>query len=148
MGGAGSGKTVAAAECLLRSQMRWGANGETWAYSSSEAKFKLASDLARLSYFDSESQRTLGRCERVRWLILDDLGSELVTDTWRSNLSQLVNERNSARRKTIITTNLPIEDFKARYDERIVSRIRGNGVVIVTGTTDLRRSPQPELRPQ
>lgn len=138
LGGAGSGKTVAAAESMLNSKMRWD-DGKTWAYSSSEAKFVMASDLARLSYFDTESQRTLGRTERCRWLVLDDVGSELVTDTWRSNLSAIISERNSAKRKTLITSNLSVEDFKTRYDVRIVSRIRGNGVVIISGTTDLRR---------
>lgn len=139
LGGAGSGKTVAAAEALLNSKLRWGDGGGSWVYSPREARFYLASDLARLSYFDMDSQRKLGRCERVPWLVLDDVGSELVTDTWRSNFSDIINQRNSARRKTIITSNLSAEDFKTRYDARIVSRIRGSGVVIVSGTTDLRR---------
>jgi DNA replication protein DnaC len=140
LGGAGSGKTIAAAEALLNSKMWWGFNRENWAYSSSEARFVLASDLARLSYFDSEAQRTLGKAERYRWLVVDDVGGEFVTDTWRSNFTELVLRRNSARLKTIFTSNLPVEDFKTRYDERIVSRIRGSGVVIISGTTDLRRA--------
>lgn len=139
LGGAGSGKTIAASEALLNAKMRWGPSGESWAYSSNEARFYLASDLARLSYFDTASQKTLGRAERRPWLVLDDVGGELVTDTWRSNFTELILRRNSARLKTLITSNLSAEDFKARYDTRIISRIRGNGVVISSGTTDLRR---------
>lgn len=141
LGGTGSGKTIAAVEALLCSKMRWGPSGETWAYSPTEARFLMAGELARLSYFDADAQRTLGRAERARWLVLDDLGSELVTDTWRSNLSELIAQRASARRKTLITTNLSGEAFKQRYDERIASRIRGNGAIIASGAVDLRRAP-------
>jgi DNA replication protein DnaC len=140
LGGAGSGKTIAAAEALLNAKLAWN-GGQDWAYSSSEAKFALASHLARLSYFDAESQKRLARIERYRWLVLDDVGGELVTDTWKSNFTELILQRNSARLKTIITSNLSAEDFKTRYDERIISRIRGNGVVISSGKTDLRRAP-------
>ncbi len=139
LGGAGSGKTIAAAEALLNSRMCWGPNGDAWAYSSSEARFVHAGDLARLSYFDSESQKILGRTERRKWLVLDDVGSELVTDTWRSNFTDIITARNSSKAKTLITSNLSAEDFKTRYDARIISRIRGSGVVIVSGTNDMRR---------
>lgn len=140
LGTTGSGKTIAAAEGLLNSKMRWGASGDAWAYSSGEAKFVHAGDLARLSYFDTESQKILGRTERRKWLVLDDVGSELVTDTWRSNLTDIITARNSSRLKTIITSNLPVEDFKTRYDARIISRIRGSGVVIISGAVDMRRA--------
>lgn len=141
LGSAGSGKTVAAAEALLNSKMFWGSgDSKAWAYSPSEARFVLASDLARLSYFDSESVKKLDRAERYRWLVLDDVGGELVTDTWRSNFTELILRRNSARLKTLITSNLTADEFKTRYDDRIISRIRGNGVVIISGTTDLRRA--------
>lgn len=138
-GGTGSGKTIAACEALLNAKARWGPNGEEWGYLPSEGRFVMAAELARLSYFDVESQRTLGRLERVRWLVLDDLGGELVTDTWRSNLGALMNARNSTRLKTLITTNLGTEEIKDRYDARIISRIRGSGVVIHSGNVDLRR---------
>ncbi len=138
LGGAGSGKTIAAVEALLNSKIAWD-DGKSWTYSASEARFVLASDLARLSYFDTESLRLLGRLERIPWLVLDDLGGELVTDTWRSNLTELILKRNSARLRTLITSNLPVDLFKARYDERIISRIRGSGVVVGSGSVDQRR---------
>lgn len=140
-GGAGSGKTIAAVEALLNAKMHWGPSGETWAFSPREARFYLASDLARLSYFDTESMKRLGRAERVPWLVVDDVGGELVTDTWKSNLTEIILRRNSAKLKTVLTSNLSGEDFKARYDDRIISRIRGNGIVIAAGTIDMRRPP-------
>lgn len=139
LGGAGSGKTVAAVEALLNARVFWD-GGKEWAYAPVEACFALASDLARLSYFDTESQKKLGRMERYPWLVIDDVGGELVTDTWRSIFTELILRRNSGRAKTLITSNLTAEDFKTRYDERIISRIRGNGVVVSSGAQDLRRA--------
>lgn len=138
-GGAGSGKTIAAAEALLNSRLAWD-GGKAWCYSPSEARFELATDLARMSSFDADSLKRLGRLERVPWLVIDDLGSELMNNSWASNLGEIINARSSGRRKTIITTNLNGEAFRARYDERIYSRIKGDGVVIGTGGQDLRRS--------
>jgi DNA replication protein DnaC len=145
LGGAGSGKTVAAVEALLNSKMYFmGGRPDvprSWVYCPSEARFYLASDLARLSYFDAPSQKKLGRAERVPWLVLDDVGGELVTDTWRSNFTEIILRRNSARLKTLITSNLSGDEFKARYDDRVISRIRGNGIIVTSGKTDLRRAP-------
>jgi DNA replication protein DnaC len=138
LGGPGTGKTIAAAEALLNAKGYWG-SGKEWAFLPTEARLVLASDLARLSYFDSEGQRTLSRMERYPWLVVDDLGGELLTDTWRSNFTELVLRRNSARQKTLLTTNLTVEDFKARYDARVVSRIRGSGVVVNAGALDMRK---------
>lgn len=139
LGGAGSGKTIAVSEALLNARLAWD-GGKSWCYSSSEARFHLAGDLARLSYYGGDATRTLDKAERVPWLVLDDIGSEFVADIWRSNFSELIATRNSGKRKTLITSNLSVEDFKAKYDARIISRIRGKGVVIISGTTDLRRS--------
>lgn len=144
MGGAGSGKTIAAAEALLAAKMVWDGpalHERNWAYSPSEARFVLSSDLARMSYFELESQQRLWRLCRVPWLVIDDLGSELMTPGWASNLGELILQRNSGRRKTYITTNLGLDLFRERYDERIVSRIKGDGVVVAFGGEDLRRAP-------
>lgn len=139
LGGAGSGKTIAAAESLLNARLAWESGGQkSWCYSSSEARFVLATELARLSYFDTESLRRLGRLERVPWLVIDDLGGELATAGWMSNLTELILQRNSGRRKTLITSNLNVDALKERYDARILSRIDGNGLIFVSGTTDLR----------
>lgn len=139
LGSAGSGKTIAAAEALLWARIAWD-GGKSWAYSSREAKFVQATDLARLSYFEAEAQQRLGRLERVPWLVIDDLGAELMTPGWASNLGEIINVRSSARRKTLITSNLSVEEFRARYDSRTISRIRGDGVVVISGNVDQRRS--------
>jgi DNA replication protein DnaC len=140
LGGTGTGKTVAASEALLRARVGWTEDGAPrWSYSPREARFIHASDAGRLGLFDVESVRTMNKLESVRWLVLDDLGAEFVTDVWRTNLGSLITERNSGKRKTLITSNLTVEAFRERYDARILSRIKGSGVVVGSGTEDLRQ---------
>ena len=58
-------------------------------------------------------------------LILDDLGSELTTPLVQSTLYEVVNSRLQTDKRTIISTNLSIEQIAERYSPQIVSRIGG-----------------------
>ena len=58
-------------------------------------------------------------------LILDDLGSELTTQLTQAALYELVNTRLSAGRRTVISTNLTMEDISKRYIPQIASRLEG-----------------------
>lgn len=56
-------------------------------------------------------------------LVIDDLGTGKVTD-WSSEIFyNIIDSRYSNLKPTIITTNLNIEEFKKRTDERLASRI-------------------------
>ena len=56
-------------------------------------------------------------------LIIDDLGTELMTSFTMSRLSVCINERFLNRRSTIISTNLGISELSTLYGERNWSRI-------------------------
>jgi DNA replication protein DnaC len=58
-------------------------------------------------------------------LILDDLGTEKVTEWANEKLLQLINHRAGNNLATIITSNYTIDQIKDRLGERIASRIRG-----------------------
>jgi DNA replication protein DnaC len=62
-------------------------------------------------------------------LIIDDLGTEFINSMTISELFSILNTRllnlNSKITKTIISTNLGIENIFNNYDERIGSRIVG-----------------------
>ena len=62
-------------------------------------------------------------------LIIDDLGTEFLNSMLLSELFTIINTRilnlNSKTTKTIISTNLNIEEIFKRYEERIGSRIAG-----------------------
>ena len=62
-------------------------------------------------------------------LIIDDLGTEFLNSMLLSELFTILNTRllnfNSKITKTIISTNLSIEEIFRKYEERIGSRIAG-----------------------
>ena len=62
-------------------------------------------------------------------LIIDDLGTEFLNSMLLSELFTILNTRllnlNSKVTKTIISTNLNIEEIFKKYEERIGSRIAG-----------------------
>lgn len=66
----------------------------------------------------------------VDLLIIDDLGTECMNNMKFSELFNIINTRllNSNKKitKTIISTNLSLDNLFSVYDERIVSRIVGN----------------------
>lgn len=58
-------------------------------------------------------------------LVIDDLGTEMITSFTRSALYNLVNTRLLARRPTIINTNLTMKEIAEKYTERVASRLIG-----------------------
>ena len=74
-------------------------------------------------------------------LILDDLGTEMVTQFTVSCLYNLLNTRMNKGLKTIISTNLAPDELQAKYDDRIYSRIVGSGSrILLFGGEDRRLS--------
>lgn len=61
-------------------------------------------------------------------LIIDDLGVEFLNNLNSVELFNIINNRLISQKnlKTIISTNLDLNQFRNRYDDRIVSRILGN----------------------
>ncbi|HCX64022.1 MAG TPA: DNA replication protein DnaC [Eubacteriaceae bacterium] len=59
-------------------------------------------------------------------LIIDDLGTEHLTEFANHSLFNLINQRLIDGRKMIISTNLPIGTLQKRYSTRLASRIIGN----------------------
>lgn len=65
----------------------------------------------------------------VDLLIIDDLGTECINSMKFSELFNIINTRllnNNKFTKTIISTNLSLDNLFSTYDERIVSRLVGN----------------------
>lgn len=58
-------------------------------------------------------------------LILDDLGSELTTPFVQSALYELINSRLVSGRATLISSNLTMDDVRARYSPQVASRLAG-----------------------
>jgi DNA replication protein DnaC len=61
-------------------------------------------------------------------LCIDDLGMETQNEKNSGLIEIIINERYNNERTTFITTNLSLEEFKKRYSERIIDRLREWGI--------------------
>lgn len=72
-------------------------------------------------------------------LIMDDLGTEMVTSFVQSALYQLVNGRLLAGKKTVISTNLAPQQLGERYSPQMQSRLEGEYRVLPFFGEDIRK---------
>lgn len=135
MGGpTGTGKTIAAARLLCDCREFYKTETfEGWFWRSSQGKFTKAGELARFSYYDKSDRLYLDRLELTKWLILDDLGAEQMSEPWIATLLGLLDARARNKCRTVITTNLSFkqlfgdEKTPGRYDIRIKRRLSDFG---------------------
>lgn len=110
-----------------------------------------ATRLATLSQFDAGAEE-LAWLKRVDMLLVDDIGTELLTDFARARMHELFEERHETYRRTILTSNLPwhtatrngvtLPGLEQRLGERLVDRIAqaGRTVQLSAGKSMRRRS--------
>ena len=89
--------------------------------------YKTADDLLRALKEikfnnDTDLENLLINCDL---LIIDDLGSEQITDFSSAELFTLINKKILKNKKMLISTNLSLPLISKRYSERISSRIIG-----------------------
>ncbi len=84
---------------------------------------------------DSNPYEDIYNCDL---LVLDDLGTELTNSFVVSQLFTCLNERHLRRKSTVISTNLPMEDLRDRYSDRIFSRIVSNYDICKLSGQDVR----------
>ena len=75
--------------------------------------------LAKIKEDFSLEAEYIRRISEAEWLVLDDLGTEKVTEWSNGILYSILNRRT----KTIITTNLSPRDIAGTYGKRVYSRI-------------------------
>ncbi len=79
------------------------------------------------SKFNNKYNSTKENLFQVNLLIIDDLGTENLTAAKFTELFTIINTRLlNPNTKTIISTNLSLEDLAKNYDDRILSRLIGN----------------------
>ena len=84
---------------------------------------------------DTAVSRALG-CDL---LILDDLGTELMTSFVHSAMYQIVNTRLITGKKTVISTNLSPDELGRRYGAPVLSRVQGEYQMLLFFGEDIRR---------
>lgn len=135
-GGTGLGKTFLSA-CIAREVARQGFSVTYVTAVEALAAFeeqKFSHDGETSAKADALVRR-MCQCEL---LILDDLGTEMVTEFSRSALYTLVNTRLLNRKKTVVSTNLTAAQMARRYTPQIMSRLEGEYQVLSFAGTDIR----------
>ena len=115
-GGPGTGKTFLT-NCVAKELLD---KGFFVVYRTSE---ELIRDLKTIKFEnDTELEELLLKCDL---LIIDDLGSEQITDFSKTELFNLINRKMLKGYKMLISTNCGLEFFSGMYSERIASRLLG-----------------------
>jgi DNA replication protein DnaC len=141
-GDPGCGKTFAAVRWIadyVNDDSRWPSPGSAVQLKGRPPVFVTAAALARWDRYEQEPMLKLLRAPR---LAIDDLGAEYLDKNgfYAALLDEVLNERYSGRLPTLLTTNLDIDEFKARYGDRIAGRIRETGKFVACGGIDMRRA--------
>lgn len=97
-----------------------------------EEKFSKSGDMTAVRY-------DIRRYLESDLLILDDLGTEMTTTFTISALYELLNTRLITGKKTIISSNLTLEELHRRYNAPIMSRLEGEFQLLKFYGRDIRR---------
>lgn len=110
-GNPGNGKTVAAC---------------AWLHERPAGLFVAAPALSR---WDRYNQEKMAKLLSAPALVVDDLGTEYqdAKGHFAAFIDEIVNHRYDHKLPMVATTNLDAADFKVRYGERVVDRIREAG---------------------
>lgn len=126
-GPTGTGKTHLAA-AIFRDRVEHGQKAifMTWE--------RFFADLRESYRMGTSEQAVILPLERVTFLVMDDLGAGSVSDHERRSTLALISRRVNADRRTIVTTNWPLQKIEERMDDRIASRLAGFCKIELVGT--------------
>ncbi len=137
-GSVGTGKTYLSS-CIGNRVLE---RGKTVYY---QTAYKLCEILEKVRFKDDDSEDAAQAVSEKKYaenadlLIIDDLGTEFLTQFTAAALFDLFNTRLMKNKATVISTNLDFEAVNERYSARMTSRILGEYAVITMPDGDLRR---------
>ena len=134
-GAPGLGKTFLSA-CIARVVSE---DGFSVVYDTASHIFTQYEQLRFRRDDDLIAESDVTRYENCDLLIIDDLGTEMLTSFVQSTLYQIVNSRLLNGKKTIISTNLNPEEIGSRYSPQVLSRIEGDYEILPFFGEDIRR---------
>mgnify|MGYP002410720287 FL=1 len=120
-GNSGLGKTFLS-NCIAKSLLD---NGYTVMYQTASGLLDTLKEI-RFSNNDDNLNTKLEIIFSCDLLIIDDLGTEYITDFSQMEIFNIINKRLLSQKKMIISTNLHLENLYKTYSERIISRLFGN----------------------
>lgn len=135
-GGTGLGKTFLSA-CIARVVA---GNGHSVCYDTASSALE-AFETKKFSRDAQTAENAAVKVERMldcELMILDDLGTEMLTPMSVSALYTLINTRLVNGRKTVISTNLTDAELSKRYNPQICSRLEGEFTKLPFFGSDIR----------
>ena len=135
MGQPGLGKTFLSA-CIARVVSE---RGFSVVYDTAEHIFSQMEEEKFRPDDSAAAREDVQRYLQCDLLIVDDLGTEMVTSFVQSALYQLVNGRLMEGKATIISTNLAPEELGTRYGGAVLSRLEGEYEILPFFGEDIRR---------
>jgi len=122
-GGTGLGKTFLSA-CIARVVSE---SGFSVVYNTAQSVFTQF-ETAHFSKSEEDAQEARNEVHRILncdLLIIDDLGTEMTTSFTVSALYEIINTRLLTGKRTVINSNLTMDQMRARYSPQILSRLEG-----------------------
>jgi DNA replication protein DnaC len=126
-GQSGIGKTYTL--CAFLNKILWASYNAKYSMQACVAYYPVGILRQKLLSLDKKEE-TFERCEKVKFLFLDDLGTELTTDYARESLFTIFDIRCQQKKPTFITTNLNPAELKEKYGERVTSRFKEMCVIL------------------
>jgi len=142
-GAPGLGKTFLSA-CIARVVAE---NGFSVVYNTAMSVFSEFETVKFMRSHDSDESREevkRARSEVKRFLecdllIIDDLGTEMTTAFTMEVLYDIINTRLLKGKKTLINSNLTIDELRRRYSVQILARLEGEYQVLTFYGSDIRK---------
>ena len=116
-GSSGTGKTFLS-HCITKELLD---KGFFVVYRTAEQLIKALKDIRFNG--DTSLEELLINCDL---LIIDDLGTEQISDFTKTEMFNLLNTKLLKQKKMLVSTNLTLENLLNTYTERITSRLIGN----------------------
>lgn len=134
LGNAGTGKTFVSS-CIANRALE---RGKTVYYQTAYRLFEIFEN-AKFGKGDEDAPEIVKYVYDVDLLIIDDLGTEFVTQFTSATLFDIINSRITAGKSTVISTNLSFETLAEMYSQRITSRFMGEYKILQTLGEDIRK---------
>jgi len=135
-GSPGLGKTFLSA-CIAREVS---GHGFSVVYDTAAHVFQQfeSGKFGRGNPYEEDPDQEVNRFLNCDLLIMDDLGTEMLTSFVQAAFYRVVNERLLSRRKTVLSSNLPVEEIGRRYGAAVQSRIQGEYQILLFFGDDIR----------
>ena len=135
-GAPGLGKTFLSA-CIAREVS---SQGFSVVYDTAGHIFQQfeSAKFGRENPYEEDPDREINRYLNCDLLVMDDLGTELLTSFIPPFFYRTVNDRLLNRRRTVLSTNLTVEELGQRYGGAALSRIQGEYQVLLFFGDDIR----------